>query len=95
MKKNIVIIVLTIVSIVSIIFGYTQKQKAGEFEALAKEYSNMAEEERKRAEIASMEAVEQRKIVELAQQTTKEYSEKAIQELQRMRNEAEMMQKNQ
>ncbi|MGJ3236681.1 hypothetical protein [Marivirga sp.] len=75
MKKNLIITILALISIASLIFGYIQKQKADEQEALAIELSV---------------AIRQ---IELEQQTAKEISEKAQEELLRMRKETELAQK--
>ncbi|RUA38609.1 MAG: hypothetical protein DSY77_00075 [Bacteroidetes bacterium] len=80
MKKNLIITILALISIASLIFGYIQKQKAEEQEALATELS----EAKRKLESQ----------IELEQQTRKEISEKAQQELLKMRKEAELAQKN-
>ncbi|MGM0582526.1 MAG: hypothetical protein ACQETL_17740 [Bacteroidota bacterium] len=51
MKKNLIIAILAIISIASIIFGYTQKQKADEQEALAKELFEANKTLEKQAEL--------------------------------------------
>jgi len=70
MKKNLIITVLAIISIVSLIFGYSQKQKADEQTALAKKYfEKIKEESRISKEIADMaekKIEEMKKEVELA-----------------------------
>jgi Flp pilus assembly protein TadB len=80
LKKNLIITILALISIASLIFGYIQKQKAEEQEALATELS----EAKRKLESQ----------IELEQQTRKEISEKAQQELLKMRKEAELAQKN-
>ncbi len=80
MKKNLIITILALISIASLIFGYIQKQKAEEQEALATELS----EAKRKLETQ----------IELEQQTRKEISEKAQEELLKMRKEAELAQKN-
>jgi hypothetical protein len=66
MKKNLIIGLLTIVSLLSLTYGYFQKQRADIQEALAaenakiaKEQQIMAEQSRKEAEIQRMMAMEQ------------------------------------
>ncbi|WP_296622110.1 hypothetical protein [Marivirga sp.] len=44
MKKNLIIAVLSILTAASIIFGFSQKQKAEEQEALTDKYSDLIEE---------------------------------------------------
>tara|TARA_R100000027_G_C2229100_1_gene88567 strand:- start:423 stop:668 length:246 start_codon:yes stop_codon:yes gene_type:complete len=80
LKKNLIITILALISIASLIFGYIQKQKAEEQEALATELS----EAKRKLETQ----------IELEQQTRKEISEKAQEELLKMRKEAELAQKN-
>lgn len=80
MKKNLFIFILSIISIASLIFGYTQKQKADEQKVIAKELSEANRELRRQAE--------------LEQKTRQELSKKTQQELQRMRKEAKLAQEN-
>jgi uncharacterized protein YpmS len=66
MKKNIIITLLTLVSLLSLTYGYFQKQRADEQEALAienaklaREQQIVAEQSRKEAEMQRMIAIEQ------------------------------------
>jgi Flp pilus assembly protein TadB len=87
MKKNLLIIILALISVASLVFGYTQKQKADEQEARAKEYSIMAEEEKRRAELQAELVLQQRKQAE-------RIAKKAQEQMLRMQKEAELDQKN-
>lgn len=65
MKKNLIIGLLTIISVLSLIYGYMQKQRADEQEALAienakiaREQQIIAEQSRKEAEMQRMIAIE-------------------------------------
>lgn len=78
MKKNLIIGLLTIISVLSISFGYYQKDradknelKANENERLAREMMikaeeqmKMAEQQRRIAEVNAMEAMRQREIAQ-------------------------------
>ena len=89
MKKNLIIVFLSIISITSLVYGYTQKEKADEQEGLAKEYFIMAEEEKKRATKANMEALEQRKQAELSAEKAREQMLLALKHIQNKQKEAE------
>lgn len=62
MKKNLIIGLLTIVSLLSLTYGYFQKQRADEQEALAIENAKIAREAEIRAEQSQKEAEMQRDI---------------------------------
>ncbi len=65
MKKNLIIGLLTIVSLVSLTYGYFQKERADEQEALAIEQSKIASEAVIKAEQSQKEAQMQRQIAEV------------------------------
>jgi Tfp pilus assembly protein PilO len=65
MKKNLIIGLLTIVSLVSLTYGYFQKERADEQEALAIEQSKIAREAVIKAEQSQKEAQMQRQIAEI------------------------------
>ena len=78
MKKNLIIGLLTIVSLLSLTYGYIQKQRADEQEALAlenakiaREQQIMAEQNRKEAEMQRMMATEQAAMVQKALEDAK------------------------
>lgn len=56
MKKNLIIGLLTVVSLLSLSYGYFQKQRADEQEALAIANAKIAEEQRILAEQSREEA---------------------------------------
>ncbi len=60
MNKNIIIGLLTVVSVLSLTYGYVQKQRADEQEAIAMENIKIANEQRIMAEQAAKEAERQR-----------------------------------
>jgi len=62
MKKNLIIGLLTIVSLLSLTYGYFQKERADEQEALAIENGKIAREAEIRAEQSQREAQMQRAI---------------------------------
>ena len=62
MKKNLIIGLLIIVSLLSSTYGYFQKERANEQEALATENAQIAREAEIRAEQSQKEAVMQRMI---------------------------------
>ena len=62
MKKNLIIGLLTIVSLLSLTYGYLQKQEADKQKALAIENAKIAREAEIRAEQSQKEAEEQRMI---------------------------------
>lgn len=64
MKKNIIISVLALVSVLSMVFGYQQKIRADRNEALAIENEKRALELEKNAEAALDEAKHQQMIAE-------------------------------
>jgi len=66
MNKNLIIGLLTIVSLLSLTYGYFQKAKADEQEALAIEQSKIAREAVIRAEQNQKEAEMQRQIAVMA-----------------------------
>jgi predicted transposase YbfD/YdcC len=80
MKKNLIIIILSIITLASLIFGYSQMQKADKKEALAEEYSEALKEKERQHEIVRERA--------------EEYSKKALEEVQKIRKEAEMGRKD-
>ena len=79
MKKNLIIIILSIITVASLIFGYSQMQKANKQQALAKEYSEALKEKERQDELS-------RKIAE-------ETQKRIIEETKKMRKEAELAQK--
>ena len=62
MKKNLIIGLLTIVSLLSLTYGYFQKQRADEQEVLATENAKIAREAEIRAQQSQKEAEMQRMI---------------------------------
>lgn len=60
MRKNLIIVLLTIVSLSSMTYGYFQKERADEQEALAIEQSKIAREAVIKAEQSQKEAQMQR-----------------------------------
>jgi len=62
MKKNLIIGLLTIVSLLSLTYGYFQKERADEQEALAIENGKIAREAEIRAEQSQKEAEMQRNL---------------------------------
>ena len=62
MKKNLIIGLLTIVSLLSLTYGYLQKKEADKQKALAIENAKIAREAEIRAEQSQKEAEEQRMI---------------------------------
>jgi Flp pilus assembly protein TadB len=64
MNKNIIIGLLTVVSVLSLTYGYVQKQRADEQEAIAMENIKIANEQRIMAEQAAKEAERQRTMAE-------------------------------
>jgi len=62
MKKNLIIGLLTIVSVSSMTYGYLQKERADEQEALANENAKIAREAEIKAELSQKEAEMQRDI---------------------------------
>jgi len=62
MKKNLLIVLLAITSLLSLAYGYTQKKRADEQEALAIENAKIAEQQQAIAEKNAIEAERQRAI---------------------------------
>lgn len=62
MKKNLIIGLLTIVSLLSLTYGYFQKERADKQEALAIENGKIAREAEIRAEQSQKEAEMQRRL---------------------------------
>lgn len=83
MKKNLLIAFLVIVSIASLIFGYTQKQKADEQKSLAEEYAILLEVRKRQLELTYELAAEQRQI-----------AEKEAERARKLHVEAESLRKN-
>ena len=81
MKKNIIIGILTIVSIASLVYGYTQHQRVKEFQVLATQNANLAKQYAEQARHAMEEAEQQRKMAE---------EHLAIAEMQRMKSEEKL-----
>jgi len=59
MKKNLIIGLLTIVSLLSLTYGYLQKERADEQEKIAKEAVIRADQNQKEAEMQRQEAEKQ------------------------------------
>lgn len=78
MKKNLIIGLLIIVSLGSLTFGYFQKERADEQEALAIEQSKIAREAVIRAEQSQKESEMQRQIAEFYAVRALEQAEMAI-----------------
>jgi hypothetical protein len=78
MKKNLIIGLLTIVSLLSITYGYFQKEKADEQEALAIENAKIAREAEIRAEQSQKEAEMQRQIAIMETHRAMEQAEMAL-----------------
>lgn len=83
MKKNLTIIFLSIITVVSLIFAYSQMQKAEKQKALAEEHYEALKEKEREDKIA----------LELATELAKKYSKIAKEEAEKMRREAELAQK--
>jgi hypothetical protein len=75
MKKNLIIVLLTIVSISSITYGYFQKERADEQEALAIENAKIAREAEIKAEQSKKEAARERDIAVMNAQKAMEQAE--------------------
>lgn len=78
MKKNLIIGLLTLVAVLSIAYGYYQKDRADENERLAREMmikaeeqQKLAEQQRRIAEMNMMEAMRQREIAQAELQKIK------------------------
>jgi hypothetical protein len=75
MKKNLIIGLLTIVSLSSMTYGYLQKERADEQEALAIENAKIAREAEIKAEQSQKEAERQRDIAVMNAQRAMEQAE--------------------
>jgi hypothetical protein len=64
MTKNILIVALALVSILSLSFGYVQKQKASEYLLLAQQNENIAREQAAMAQQQFMRAEQQARMAE-------------------------------
>lgn len=78
MKKNLIIGLLTIVSLSSMTFGYFQKERADEQEALAIENAKIAREAEIKAEQSQREAQIQRDIAIMEVQRAMEQAKRAM-----------------
>ena len=78
MKKNVIIGLLTIVSLLSLSYGYYQKEGANKQEALNIEQSQIAREALIRAEQSQKEAEMQRQIAVMNAQRAMEQAEMAM-----------------
>jgi len=78
MKKNLIIGLLTIVSLSSMTYGYFQKERADEQEALAIENAKIAREAEIKAELSQKEAQRQRDIAVMNAQRAMEQAEMAM-----------------
>lgn len=85
MKKNLIIVFLSITTVASLTFAFLQKQKVAEYEARAHENERMAEEQIMRAQAAEVAV---RKARELQQLHT-EQLQKAADSMQHPRSAAE------
>jgi Tfp pilus assembly protein PilO len=64
MKKNLVIALLAVVSILSLFYGFYQKNEADRFHTMAQEMQMQAEQQQQIAKQAYMEAVQQRQFAD-------------------------------
>jgi len=78
MKKNLIIGLLTIVSLSSMTYGYFQKEREDEQEALAIENAKIAREAEIKAELSQKEAQRQRDIAVMNAQRAMEQAEMAM-----------------
>jgi hypothetical protein len=78
MKKNLIIGLLTIVSLSSMTYGYFQKERADEQEALAIENAKIAREAEIKAEQSQKEAERQRDIAVMNAQRAMEQAEMSM-----------------
>lgn len=85
MKKNLIIGLLTIVSLSSMTYGYFQKQRADEQEALAIENVQIAREAEIRADQSRKEAEMQRRLAIVNEQRAMEQTAKALKALEEVK----------
>lgn len=83
MNKNIIIGLLTVVSVLSLTYGYVQKQRADEQEAIAMENIKIANEQRIMAEQAAKEAERQRTMAEHRAMEQAAMAQKALEDAKR------------
>lgn len=87
MKKNRMIVILTIVSILSISYGYYQKSRADESVRIATELKNQVEELRLLAEQHMLEAQEQRQMAEIQAMEAMRQRQLAEEELRKLKED--------
>jgi Flp pilus assembly protein TadB len=83
MKKNVIIGLLTAVSVLSLTYGYVQKERADEQEAIAMENLKVASEQRIMAEQAAKEAERQRTMAEHRAMEQAAMAQKALEDAKR------------
>jgi hypothetical protein len=64
MKKNIFIVLLALITMVSVLYAYAQKVRADAQEIIANEMRMLAQEQKRVAEAQAAEAARQRQLVE-------------------------------